>query len=170
MEREYVIPLRKQILHVPKYRRASKAVKTVKEFLVRHMKTKEVRLGQELNMHLWSQGIRNPPTRVKVKVVKGDDNIAKAELIGFDYKEAIKPGKKEKARGLAGRLAEKLGGGKAAPEVEEKPAKEPKGTLEEQVEEKPEKKEVSEKPAAKKEVSEKPVVKKSPAKKAVKKS
>lgn len=166
MEREYVIPLRKQTLHVPRYRRASKAAKTVREFLIRHMKTKEVRLGQELNMHLWERGIKNPPTRVKVKVVMLDDKIAKAELIGFEYKEAVKPGKKEKARGLAGKLAEKLTAGKGSDE-------ESKESLESQVEEKSEakveKKEAVEKPV-KKEVSEKPAVKKAPAKKAVKKA
>src|SRR3989344_5497016 len=38
LEREYNVPLRKGWLKVPKYKRGAKAVKTLKEFLVRHMK------------------------------------------------------------------------------------------------------------------------------------
>jgi len=37
-EREYVIPLRVEWRKVPKYQRAAKAIKAIKEFLVRHMK------------------------------------------------------------------------------------------------------------------------------------
>ena len=38
LEREYVIPLRARYQHVARYKKTPKAIKTVKEFLVKHMK------------------------------------------------------------------------------------------------------------------------------------
>ncbi len=38
IEREYIIPLRIKWKKVPRYKRANKAIKAIKEFLVRHMK------------------------------------------------------------------------------------------------------------------------------------
>ncbi|MFH1649492.1 MAG: 50S ribosomal protein L31e [Candidatus Woesearchaeota archaeon] len=153
VEREYVIPLRRAILRVPRHQKAKKAITEVRTFLIRHMKTKEVRIGQELNMFLWHQGIKNPPTKVKIKVIK-DGDIAKAELFGFEYKEAIKPTEKKEVRGLAGKIQEKLG-------VKDEP--EPK------VEEKKEEKKVKQEEKAEPEKPV-PVTKKAVKKKAVKKT
>ena len=38
LEREYVIPLREKSRNVPRYRKTEKAMKTVKEFIAKHMK------------------------------------------------------------------------------------------------------------------------------------
>ena len=38
LEREYIVPLKRGSLKVPRYKRAKKAVKTLKEFLAKHMK------------------------------------------------------------------------------------------------------------------------------------
>ncbi len=50
MERTYIIPLRKEWLKVPIYKRTKKAVKATKEFLQKHMKVETVKLGRHLNM------------------------------------------------------------------------------------------------------------------------
>jgi len=91
LEREYVIPLRKEWRKVPRYRRTSKAVKAIKEFLVRHMKIRDrdldkIKLDRFLNEDLWTRGIRNPPNKIAVKVVK-EGEIVRAE----DFPEARKP-------------------------------------------------------------------------------
>lgn len=80
IEREYIIPLRKQVKIVPRYKKTNKAVRTIKEFLVRHMTIrdrdlKKVRIDKYLNEYLWHQGIRHPPVRVKVKAIKEDDIV-----------------------------------------------------------------------------------------------
>lgn len=80
IEREYVIPLRSKGRHVPRYKKTNKAVKTVKEFLVRHMKIRDrdlnkIKLDIRVNDYLWSQGIKNPPCRVKVKAIKKEDFV-----------------------------------------------------------------------------------------------
>ena len=38
IEREYIIPLREKIRPSPRYKKTPKAIKSIKEFLVRHMK------------------------------------------------------------------------------------------------------------------------------------
>jgi len=76
LEREYNIPLRKEWLKVPKYKRAKKAIAGIKKFLVRHMKVddeKNVKIGNYLNLKVWERGIKNPPHHVQVNVVKADD-------------------------------------------------------------------------------------------------
>jgi len=81
IERVYNIRVTQAIKKAPRWRRAKKAVSLVKEFLKRHMKTEEVKLGKELNEYIWKNGGKNPPTYYRVKVIK-KDNIAHANLLG----------------------------------------------------------------------------------------
>lgn len=87
IEREYVIPLRDKSRPVPRYKKTPKAVKTVKEFLVRHMKIrdrdlKKIKIDTYLNEQLWMRGIKKHLHKVKVKVVKEGDivRVYSAEL------------------------------------------------------------------------------------------
>jgi len=81
LEREYIIPLRKEWLKTPMHKRSKKAIRAVRMFLARHMKTdiENVRVGRFLNEQIWTRGIRNPPHKIKVKVSKEED-IVRAEL------------------------------------------------------------------------------------------
>jgi ribosomal protein L31E len=81
-EAEYIIPLRKEVMKVPKYDRTKKSVIAVREFLIKHTKSKNVLLGKELNKKLQEHGRKNVPPRIHVKVIK-DEEKYKAELIGF---------------------------------------------------------------------------------------
>jgi len=86
IERVYNVPLRKEWLKVPKYKRAKKAVAALREFLQKHMKSENVKLGPELNKIVWVHGIKNPPHHVKVTVIKQDDGRVDAELFGYKAK------------------------------------------------------------------------------------
>jgi len=106
MERTYVIPLRKEWLKVPIYKRTKKAVTATKQFLVKHMKIKNVKLGRHLNMKLFKDGYRHPPHKVEVsvEVVKDKEgDYVYAELIGIK-KEVLKKEKVVKKEGLAGKI------------------------------------------------------------------
>ncbi|MBI2564705.1 50S ribosomal protein L31e [Candidatus Woesearchaeota archaeon] len=96
LERTYTIPLRKEWLKVPKYKRAKKAVIAVKRFLSRHMKARDkvVLIGKELNEELWSKGIKNPPSWIKITAIKAEDGNVKANLVGVKVVED----KKEKPK------------------------------------------------------------------------
>ncbi len=98
--KEYVIPLRKSWNRVPRYKRANKAIKTIKEFLARHMKLRErdlnkIKIDRYLNEFIWFKGIRKPPARVRVKAVKEGD-IVKAELSEMPEKLKFKKARLEK--------------------------------------------------------------------------
>jgi large subunit ribosomal protein L31e len=100
MEREYIIPLREKVRVVPRYKKTNKAVKTVKEFLVRHMKIrdrdlKKIKIDKYLNEALWFRGIRHPPHKIKVKAIKEGD-IVRVELADMPAKLKFKKDREEK--------------------------------------------------------------------------
>ena len=138
MERTYVVPLRKGWLKASRYRRAKKAVNTLREFLVRHMKSEDVRLMPELNVSLWQHGMKNPPSRVKINVVKDDKGVVKAQLFGVPMAAEVKEAPK---KGLMKKVAEKVTGKKEGKKVEapveEKSAEKPEVKAEPKVEKTP---------------------------------
>jgi large subunit ribosomal protein L31e len=80
IEREYVIPLREKCRPVPRYKKTNKAIKSMREFLVRHMKIrdgdlKKIKIDKSLNEIVWGRGIKNPPHKIKVKAVKDGENV-----------------------------------------------------------------------------------------------
>lgn len=87
IERTYTIPLRKEYMKAPRYKRTPRAVKAVRDFLQRHMKSEIVLLGKHLNDELWKHGIRRPPHHLKVTVQKDEKNVVKAELFGVTLEE-----------------------------------------------------------------------------------
>jgi large subunit ribosomal protein L31e len=120
LERSYTVPLRKGFINAPPYRKALRAVKTLREFLARHMKSADVRLGQHVNQYLWSRGIKNPPPRVKVHAVKDGEGVVRAELEGKPYKESVRSTpKEEKPETLKERLTGRLGRKERTAEPEE---------------------------------------------------
>ncbi len=99
-ERVYTIPLRKGFHDTAAHKKAKKAVATLKIFLSRHMKQPDmdkVYIGTHLNAELWKHGIKNPPGKVKVVVVKDDNGDVKAELYGTTYDHKKKAEKEDKA-------------------------------------------------------------------------
>jgi large subunit ribosomal protein L31e len=68
-ERVYTINLGKVTL-APDNRRAKRAVNMIREFAIRHMKSEEVKIDEELNEVIWSRGIRSPPRKIRVIISK----------------------------------------------------------------------------------------------------
>ena len=132
-DKEYIIPIRKHLVGVPRYKKTNKAVKIVKQFLARHMKIydrdlNKIKIDRHLNEALWFRGIRNPPARIKVKVTRDGENV-RAELSEMPKKIEFKKGRLEKreqrAMEFAAKkkktLAERLkGAGKPDEKLEEK--------------------------------------------------
>ncbi|MEK6914328.1 MAG: hypothetical protein AABW83_01635 [Nanoarchaeota archaeon] len=88
LEREYLVPLRKEWLKVPIYKRSKKAIKALKEFMVRHMKIydrdlKKIKIDVDLNNELIFRGVRKPLSKIKVKARKFDNDIVRVELINI---------------------------------------------------------------------------------------
>jgi len=103
-EREYIIPLRREILKVPRHKRTPKAIKAIKQFIAKHMRipdrdVKKVKIHKYLNQELWFRGIKNPITKVKVKVKRDGENIL-VELVDLPEKVKFKIANEEKKKAL----------------------------------------------------------------------
>ncbi len=49
-------------------KKAPKAVKAIKQLVAKMMRTADVRVDPKLNQFIWSQGVRNLPHRVRVRI------------------------------------------------------------------------------------------------------
>ena len=70
LERKYIIPLRKEWLKVPRYKRSKKSIIAISEFCKKHMKSDDVKIGKNLNLLVWSRGMKNPPHKVEVDCLR----------------------------------------------------------------------------------------------------
>lgn len=98
------IPLRKEWLKAPEYRRAKKAIVGIRKYMEKHYRNQEIKIGKYLNLEIWGRGNRNPPPYVTVKVIKDKDFI-RVELPNAPVEEVAK---KEEKKGLLGKLKEKV--------------------------------------------------------------
>ncbi len=103
LEREYIVPLRKGWLKVPKYKRGNKAVKTLKQFIARHMKLYDtdlrmVKVDMLLNNEIRFRGMEKPPAKIKVRAKKFEDNIIRVELVDLPEKVKFKKLREEKKK------------------------------------------------------------------------
>jgi large subunit ribosomal protein L31e len=69
-EKIYTIPLRHVWVVTPRGKRAPRAVRDVRDFVSRHMKSEEVAVSNEINQAIWSRGINKPPRKITVRAVK----------------------------------------------------------------------------------------------------
>lgn len=145
LERTYTIPLRKEWLKAPKYKRAKKAIKAIKEFLAKHMKVEnrdldKIKIDSWINRAIWLRGIKNPPHKITVKAIKDSEGIVKTEFVGlppkFKVEEKKLKKKIEKAKKREEEKAKERKEKEEKKEEEEKEKKEEKATIEEKLEEK----------------------------------
>jgi len=71
-EKVYTIPLR-DAFYSSRTKRTKKAVNIIRNFLKRHTKVEDIKIDKSLNEAIWKRGIKKPPRRIKVKVVKEDE-------------------------------------------------------------------------------------------------
>jgi len=80
MERVYIIPLR-DVKRVPRTIRSPKAVRLVREFLQRHMKSDDIKIDSSVNEKIWERGIQKVPPKIKVKAIKEEDGSVSVTLV-----------------------------------------------------------------------------------------
>lgn len=102
-EHEYVIPLREKIRPAPRYKKTNKALKTIKEFVARHMKVYDrdldkIKVDKYVNEFIWARGIKNPPHSVRVKAKKDSEGIVRVELVNYPDKLKYKKLREEKLK------------------------------------------------------------------------
>ncbi|MFH0752582.1 MAG: 50S ribosomal protein L31e [archaeon] len=152
MERKYIIPLRKEWLKVPIYKRSKKAGAALKQFLQKHMKVEDVKIGKYLNQAIWARGMKKPPHKIEVlatKVEEKDRTYVFAELPDAPKEEVKVTGTKKKSKKIADKIKDAL---KAPEDKEKKEEREKEKLLEKEFQEKTEK---MKKPAKKHKAEEK---------------
>jgi large subunit ribosomal protein L31e len=105
IEREYTIPLRNKVMKVPAYKRAKKAIRVIREFLVKNMRIRDrdlgkIKLDKYLNQMIWSRGIKHPPHKIRIKAIKEGEIVRVeayelSENLKFNKKRAETSAKKE---------------------------------------------------------------------------
>lgn len=102
LEREYVIPLREKSRVVARYKKTPKAIKTIKEFLAKHMKVEnrdlnKIKIDKDLNQFLWARGIRKHPHKIKVKAIREGENVL-VQLVDYPNNLKFKKLREEKMK------------------------------------------------------------------------
>ncbi|HXX73074.1 MAG TPA: 50S ribosomal protein L31e [Candidatus Acidoferrales bacterium] len=69
-EKVYTISLRHAWVVTPRGKRAPRAVRDVRNYVARHMKSDEVAISNEINSQIWGRSINKPPRKVTVRAVK----------------------------------------------------------------------------------------------------
>ena len=79
-EKILTINLRKKLVKTKKWKKAKNYLKVLRELLRRKFKTDKIKIDGKLNEKIWGKSIENPPSKLKIKVIKSDDGTIKAEL------------------------------------------------------------------------------------------
>ena len=129
VERLYTVPLRRDWLKTPKWRRSKKAISTVKTFLARHTKAKTIKLSRWVNEEVWAKGAKNPPGKITLKVdINKEKSIVKAELAELPAAVKRKLERKKEEEEKAKKVEAKKPKPEETPETKEKEAKEEEKT------------------------------------------
>mmetsp|Transcript_31421 Transcript_31421/g.27773 ORF Transcript_31421/g.27773 Transcript_31421/m.27773 type:complete len:104 (+) Transcript_31421:25-336(+) len=77
--RDYTINMHKVLQSIQFKKRAPRAIRDIKRFATKEMHTHDVRVDTALNRFVWSNGIRNVPHKIRVRISrkKNEDEDAK---------------------------------------------------------------------------------------------
>ncbi len=79
-ERIYTIPLTKA-WSSPKRTRTPRAMRVLKDFIRKHMKSEDLLISTEVNEFLWSKGIEGSPRKIRIKAVRDADIVVTVYLV-----------------------------------------------------------------------------------------
>ena len=94
IENIYTIPFYPKLNKTAPYRRTPRAIRMLKQFIVKHTKADFVIITNELNEFIWKRGIQKPPRKVKVRAIVetiDEEKIATIELIHEKVDISIRP-------------------------------------------------------------------------------
>ena len=80
-ERIYTVPLR-VTKSIPRLKRGQYAVRELKGYIAKHMngKIENVWLDDPVNKKIWARGIEKPPSKIRVKVIKFEDDLIEVSI------------------------------------------------------------------------------------------
>lgn len=79
---DFTLNMHKRIRDIQFKKRAPRAVREVKRFVTKQMRTKDVRIDTALNQFIWSRSIRSVPRRIRIRVErkKNEEEDAKEKF------------------------------------------------------------------------------------------
>jgi large subunit ribosomal protein L31e len=78
-EHIYIIPLR-DTRRAPRWKRSNTAIKDIRKYLAKHMKSEDIKLDRSINEKVWERGAEKPPTKIRIRAMKMEDGQIQAEL------------------------------------------------------------------------------------------
>lgn len=80
-ERIYVINL-SRLYWTGRRRRAPRAIKTIREYIKRHVKAEHVIIDESINEYIFSRAYDRPPRRIAIRIIQVDNEgkVVKAAL------------------------------------------------------------------------------------------
>ena len=94
IENIYTIPFYPRLNKTAPYKRTPRAIRLLKEYIVKHTKADFIVITNELNEFMWKRGIQKPPRKVKVRAIVetiDEEKIATVELIHEKVEAAALP-------------------------------------------------------------------------------
>ncbi len=82
-ERVFNIPLYSGETH-PTKGRAPKALRTIRSFIEKHMKTEAIAFSSEVNEEIWRRATEKPPRHLRVRAAKAKDGKVTIYLVKRD--------------------------------------------------------------------------------------
>jgi large subunit ribosomal protein L31e len=81
LERIFTIPLR-ATKKIPAPKRTNHAITSIRKYIAKHMKgaLSDVWIDEPVNRMLWARGKKHPPSSIRVKAVKFEDNLIEVTL------------------------------------------------------------------------------------------
>lgn len=95
-KRVHIIPIRREVVRAPRWKRAKRAINIIREYVQKHYRTDDVIIGKHLNEKIWERGSRKPPMKVKVVAVKTDKRVSLELEEKYEEKKEEKKTVKEK--------------------------------------------------------------------------
>ncbi len=93
-DRTYNVPLGRAWIY-PKQRRSKRAVKLLREFAIRHGKSDQVKISEKVSEQIWENGIRNPPRKIKIRLIKDKDGLVTVDTLDSAKNQVKEVEKKE---------------------------------------------------------------------------
>ncbi len=94
IESIFTIPFYPQLNKTAPYRRTPRAIRMLKQYIVKHTKADTIVITNDLNEFMWKRGIQKPPRKIKVRAIVetiDEEKIATVELIHEKVEISARP-------------------------------------------------------------------------------
>jgi len=89
LERIYTIPLR-EVKSSPRNHQADRAIRAVKRYLSKHMKSEDIWIDASVNEAIWARGMYTIPSKIRVRARRFDDGVVEVSLPDVEAKASIR--------------------------------------------------------------------------------